>query len=328
MVHLSPTRAKQILSQVSGRKLVVLGDLMLDEFIWGSVTRIAPEAPVPVVDIQRESHRLGGAGNVVNNARAMGATAIPVSVVGDDAAAERLKAQLKDQHIDTAGIVTDNSRPTTTKTRVIAHNQLVVRTDRESRKPLSADIEDNILDRFASLAVECDAIIISDYDKGVLTPRVLDRAINFAIERRIPVCVDPKIRYFPHYKGATVITPNHHEAARATASVIESDDDLAAACKRIREMLNCENVLVTRGEEGMSLFSADSTTHIPAVAREVYDVTGAGDTVVAVLTLALTATATMVESAVLANYAAGLVVAKVGTAVVEPDELLDSIKEE
>jgi len=174
----------------------VLGDLMLDEFIWGTVSRIAPEAPVPVVDIQRESHRLGGAGNVVNNARSIGATAIPVSVVGSDSAAERLNAYLKEQGISTAGVVVDDSRPTTTKTRVIAHNQLVVRTDRESRKPLASDIEDSVLERFASLAAECDAIIISDYDKGVLTPRVLDRAITFATERGIPVCVDPRSDIF------------------------------------------------------------------------------------------------------------------------------------
>jgi len=301
---------------------------MLDEFIWGNVSRIAPEAPVPVVDIQRESHRLGGAGNVVNNLRAMGASAIPVSVVGNDAAAERLRSSLSELNIDVTGIVVDHSRPTTTKTRIIAHSQLVVRTDRESRKPLDAGVEERVLASFANLASECDAIIISDYDKGVLTPQVLENAIKFACERNIPVCVDPKIRYFSYYRNATVITPNHHEAARVTASVIESEDDLTVACKRIREMLNCDNILVTRGEEGMSLFAADSATHIPAVAREVYDVTGAGDTVVALLALSLTSGATMLESAALANYAAGLVVAKVGTAVVDPEELLTSIKEE
>jgi D-beta-D-heptose 7-phosphate kinase/D-beta-D-heptose 1-phosphate adenosyltransferase len=325
MDSLTRRRAEQILREIAGRQVVVLGDLMLDEFLWGAVSRIAPEAPVPVVEIQRESFRLGGAGNVVNNARALRARAVPVGVTGQDAAAERLLAQLAAEGLSADGIVADPSRPTTVKTRVIAHNQLVVRTDRERRAPLEPAVEQQVLERFTALAARANAVIISDYDKGALTPRVLAYALQFARERGIPVCVDPKIRHFACYRTATVITPNHHEAARVTASVIESQEDLVRAGQRIRETLDCGSVLITRGEGGMALFSADGATHIPAVAREVYDVTGAGDTVIAALALALAAGASVLEGARLANYAAGLVVAKLGTAVVEPEELLASI---
>jgi len=326
MDRLKRSRAAKLIEGFSGKRLLVLGDIMLDEFIWGTVSRISPEAPVPVVEIQRESQCLGGAGNVVNNLRALGAQVIPVGVIGNDAAGEKVKAKLEENGTKTAGLIVDSTRPTTIKTRIIAHNQLVVRADRERRSSITPDLEEKLLSSFKRLIEDVSAVIISDYDKGVLTPRVLTEAITLANQRALPICIDPKIRHFAYYRNATVITPNHLEAAAVCRIEIASIEDLVAAAKQISEQLQCQNILITRGEQGMSLFSSDSQiTHIPTVAREVYDVTGAGDTVIATLALALTSGASVIEAAILANYAAGIVVGKVGTATTSREELLSSI---
>ena len=314
---------------MGGRRVVVFGDVMLDEFVWGEVTRISPEAPVPVVDIRRESVRLGGAANVLANLIALGARASVVGVVGRDRAGEQLQAALKEGGaIDAVdGLIIDESRPTTTKTRIIAHNQLVVRADRERRTPVDTATEEHLIEVLGAALREADAFVVSDYDKGAVTPRVLAEILPRAAERGIPVLVDPKIRNFDAYRPATLVTPNHHEALRLTNSEDDTDAGMAHAARLIRERLNCESVLITRGEHGMMLLEREAApVYVATVAREVYDVTGAGDTVIATLAAALAARASLVEAATLANHAAGIVVGKVGTATASRSELVNSFK--
>ncbi|HWQ35926.1 MAG TPA: D-glycero-beta-D-manno-heptose-7-phosphate kinase [Blastocatellia bacterium] len=321
-------RALEILDRFAGRRLLVPGDLMLDEFIWGEVRRISPEAPVPVVEVRRESWHLGGAGNVVSNLAALGAQAVPIGVIGDDAAAARLMEQFAEREIESGGLIRDASRPTTLKTRIVAHSQQMVRADRESRAPVSPEIEDAVIAVFNDLIAVADAVVVSDYDKGLLTPRVLHSILTAAHEARKPVCLDPKIRNFAHYRPVTIITPNQAEAERATGLEITDEKSLLAAAQRIREMLDCPHVLITRGEHGLSLLSENNSfIHIPTVAREVYDVTGAGDTVIATLALAIAAGAQVAEAAVIANHAAGIVVGKVGTATASRAELAAALQD-
>jgi D-beta-D-heptose 7-phosphate kinase/D-beta-D-heptose 1-phosphate adenosyltransferase len=321
-------RAQQIIKNFSGRRIVVLGDLMLDEFIWGEVRRISPEAPVPVVEVKRETWNLGGAGNVVSNLLDLGAEAIPVGVVGDDEAARMLIDRIAERNAESTGVVADPLRPTTRKTRIVAHSQQMVRADREDRAPIKGEIEDRVIAAFNRAVSNADAVIISDYDKGLLTPRLLGAAISSAQSQRKIVCLDPKIKNFQHYRAVDVITPNQSEAERATNIEIIDDASLISAAHRIRELLDCKNVLITRGEHGMSLLNArGEMTHFPTVAREVFDVTGAGDTVIATLTLALASGAQLDEAAIIANHAAGIVVAKVGTATVSIEELTETLRD-
>ena len=321
-------RAGEIIDRFEGRRLVVAGDLMLDRFIWGSVRRISPEAPVPVVEVERESQHLGGAGNVVANLVALGARAWPLGVVGDDAGAEMLASEFERAGVETSGIVRDGSRPTTIKTRIIAHSQQVVRADRERRHPIAPDIEDRLARAFLALLESADGVIVSDYDKGLLAGGLLDRLLRAARERGVAVCLDPKVRRFAAYQPVTVVTPNHHEASAVTGLPAETDDELEACGRRIQEMLGGPDVLITRGESGMSLVDRNGvTTHIPTMARQVYDVTGAGDTVIATLALGLAAGASTLEAAVLSNYAAGIVVGKIGTATATRDDLRAAVAE-
>lgn len=311
-----------LFQEIRGRRVLVVGDLMLDEFIWGTARRLAPEAPVPVVEVERETWKLGGAANVAANLRALGGVPTVLGVIGDDLSADLLKAEFKRNDLSDHGLLVDPDRPTTRKTRVMAHSHQVVRVDRERRRPVSEPIEDAIIARFAELLPEMAAVAVSDYDKGALTPRILEETLEMARDRGLPVCLDPKLRNFPFYKPVTVITPNHHEAEAATQLTIENDESLADVCRAIRQMLGKPNVLVTRGEAGMTLCDPRGVlTHIPAAAREVYDVTGAGDTVLATLTLALAAGADMLDAAITANHAAGVVVAKLGTATASPEEI-------
>lgn len=301
---------------------------MLDEFIWGRVRRISPEAPVPVVEVERHTVALGGAGNVVSNLVALGAHTAPFGIVGDDADAERLRFAFRSLSVSDEGLVADGSRPTTLKTRIIAHNQQVVRADRESRAHVSTELEEKVAALITGEMSRLDAIVVSDYNKGLLTPGLLGRVLPEAARRGIVVCLDPKMRSFAHYQPVTVITPNNQEAAEAAGVSIEDTGSLVEAGQTILGAIKCQAVLVTRGEEGMTLFTdGGEVTHIPTVAREVYDVTGAGDTVIATLALALTSGATLTEAAVLANHAAGVVVGKVGTATVTCEELLETIGE-
>ena len=300
---------------------------MLDEFIWGNVTRISPEAPVPVVNIQRESTRLGGAANVLANVSALGATANVIGVVGNDAAAEKLRDGLR----QTGGaqtdamLIEDENRPTTIKLRIIAHNQMVVRADREQRSLVNGDVEARIIKTAKEGIENAQALVVSDYDKGVITPGILSEVLPLAYGR-IPVLVDPKIRNFDAYRPATLVTPNHHEALRVSNLEEDNEETLHQAARMIRKRLKCDAVLITRGEFGMMLVEGDSSpVYVETAAREVFDVTGAGDTVIATLAATLAAGASITEAAVLANHAAGIVVGKVGTATATAEEVINSI---
>jgi len=304
--------------------VLVLGDVMLDEFVWGDVTRISPEAPVPVVDVRRESMHLGGAANVLANLVALGARGSVVGVVGNDAAGARLQNGLRERGAEEGCLIVDESRPSTTKTRIIAHSQLVVRTDRESRAAVTTKIEDKIVSCLKDALKHADAFVVSDYDKGVVTPRILREILPLAYEH-VPVLIDPKLRNFNSYRPATLVTPNHLEALRMSDSEDHSDDGSHQAAKVIREKLGCDAVLITRGDRGMMLLEGSGQpVYVETAAREVYDVTGAGDTVIAALASALATGATMVEAASFANHAAGIVVGKVGTATATADELLET----
>jgi D-beta-D-heptose 7-phosphate kinase/D-beta-D-heptose 1-phosphate adenosyltransferase len=321
MHQLSPNRVNEILSALPDRKIVVLGDVMLDEFVWGDVTRISPEAPVPVVDVRRESIHLGGAANVLANLITLGARSVVVGVIGDDGPGRRLRDNLNSLGAGLDGLITDNTRPSTLKTRIIAHNQLVVRTDRERRNPVGHEVEEQIISRVKTELTSAHALVVSDYDKGTITARVLSEVLPFAYER-LPVLIDPKLRNFNSYKPATLVTPNHHEALRIANTEDDSNNGLHEAAKLIRNQLKCDAVLITCGDRGMILLgSDDQPNYVATAAREVYDVTGAGDTVIATLACGLAVGASMIESATLANQAAGIVVGKVGTATASANEL-------
>jgi D-beta-D-heptose 7-phosphate kinase/D-beta-D-heptose 1-phosphate adenosyltransferase len=328
MSQLTQQRADELLRSASERSIIVYGDVMLDEFVWGDVTRISPEAPVPVVDIRRESVHLGGAANVLANLVALGVRASVVGVIGNDSAGERLRSELKEAGASTETLIVDESRPTTLKTRIIAHSQLVVRADRERRTPVDTETEERLIEVLKKALPEADAFVVSDYDKGAVTPRVLAAILPLAYGRGLPVLVDPKMRNFDAYRPATLVTPNHHEALRLTNLEDQEDEGLKLAAHLIRGRLDCESVLITRGERGMMLLeSYHEPVYVETVAREVYDVTGAGDTVIATLSAALAAKASMLEAAILANHAAGIVVGKVGTATASAEELVRSIAE-
>lgn len=312
----------QLLKQIADRPILVIGDVMIDHFIVGAVDRISPEAPVPVVRFAREEYRLGGAANVANNLRALGADVELVALVGQDAEADRLRAELTRISVGSTGLVVDPARCTTRKTRVVTiRNQQVARIDHEYDDEASGVVENTLVSRIERLAIGASAVLISDYLKGAISQRTAAAAITAAAKHRIPVTIDPKVPHTGYYEGATVITPNHHEAEAVTHMRLRSDEEAAAAARKFREITGCESVLITRGEAGMWLHTALGDTALPAEAREVADVTGAGDTVIATMTLALAARATLEEAARLANRAAGIVVGRFGPATVTPDEL-------
>lgn len=328
MSSVAKQRAQEIAQQIRGRNVVVLGDVMLDEFVWGDVSRVSPEAPVPVVDVKRESTHLGGAANVLANLLALGANACVIGVIGNDYAGDRIRLSVKEKsnlHRDEF-LVSADGRPTTIKTRIIAQHQMVVRADRENRTPVDPDTEQRIITAVRAALANAQALVVSDYDKGVITPRVLREVLPAAYEK-MPVLVDPKIRNFDSYRPATLVTPNHYEALRITNVEEDSDGALQAAAHKIRERLACDAVLITRGDRGMVLFERDNEpVKVETTAREVYDVTGAGDTVIATLAAALAGGGSLTEAALLANHAAGIVVGKLGTATATMDEVLDSIE--
>jgi D-beta-D-heptose 7-phosphate kinase/D-beta-D-heptose 1-phosphate adenosyltransferase len=310
-----------------GARILVLGDVMLDEFIWGKVVRISPEAPVPVVEVTDQSFHLGGAGNVAVNVHALGGTAVLAGVVGRDDAGERVRAALARLRVEPALVASDSGRPTTVKTRIIAHQQQVVRADREQADDIADALEDELIRHVARALPSCRALVLSDYQKGVVTPRVAKAVLPLARRRRIPVLVDPKVRHLALYRGAAVVTPNQAEAEQATGIRVRTTADLLAAGRRILAQVRCRAVLITRGEHGMSLFERHRPpVHIPTAAREVFDVTGAGDSVIATLALALCAGARLREEASLANYAAGVVVGKLGTAAATDEEILAAVE--
>ena len=329
MKRISAQRLEGIFRNLGGQRILILGDLMLDEYMWGNVSRISPEAPVPVVEIMNESLKLGGAANVALNVKSLGEVPILVGVVGKDRNGERLKDTLAHSGIQTEGIFADGTRQTTTKTRIIAHNQQVVRADREKTEELSADLTSKLVN-FIKIKVkeeDISAFLISDYGKGVINLNLLNEVISLAKENNLFISVDPKETHFMNYKRVSLITPNHAEAGFAYGKRIKDETSLEEVGWGLLKKLEAEALLITRGEKGMSLFENDQRlTHFPTVAREVYDVTGAGDTVISSFTCAFAAGASLKEAALISNHAAGIVVGEVGTAQVTREELYNDLK--
>jgi len=318
---LNPRVVQQLIAKFSALKILVLGDFMLDRFIWGHVERISPEAPVPVVDVVGESTSLGGAGNVVQNIRAMGAQVVPIGIIGRDNAAAKIVELLGSAGVNAEDMLR-SERHTTEKTRILAHQQQVVRVDREERSPIAESVQVELVERFLKALDWADGVIISDYSKGCISPDLLVKILPEARRRNKLVCLDPKPRYFSSYSPLTVLTPNQAEAGVVLGYPIVTEEDLKEAGRKILQLIDCEGLLITRGDKGMALFHQGEMILVPARAREVYDVTGAGDTVIATLCLALAAGSRFREAIELTNVAAGIVVGKVGTATVTPGELL------
>jgi D-beta-D-heptose 7-phosphate kinase/D-beta-D-heptose 1-phosphate adenosyltransferase len=322
MSLLEASAITEFLDQCRGAAVGVVGDVMLDRFVWGKVNRISPEAPVPVVEIEREDYHLGGAANVARNLASLGGTPLLLGIVGEDEAGATLRRVFGERGLSADALLSDPSRRTTVKTRIIAQGQQVVRADWESTEDISGDVESRSLALVEGLVARAQALVFSDYSKGALTPKVIERGIAAARARRVPVLVDPKLRRYRLFRGVTLLTPNLSETERFTGISIRSDEDLQQAAGKLLEELDCGAVLVTRGEDGMSLFEKGlAPLHIETAAREVFDVSGAGDTVIATAALALACGTTLPRAAMLANRAAGIVVGKLGTATVTPDEL-------
>ncbi len=317
-------RLNSILHKFAGQEIIVVGDIMLDHFIKGAVSRISPEAPVPVVAVTNEFFVAGGAGNVAVNLAALGAKPVMISVVGQDLGGEMLKGFLREKNINIHGICEDADRPTTQKIRVMAEQQQIVRYDRESKKTISPAMAAQCMKSFDLALKTAKGVILSDYGKGMLSDQNIKTLIEKCRKKGIPVCVDPKIDNFKKYKRITCMTPNTKEAWEGAAqSPKPGEEAIEKLGWKILKMLQADSILITRSADGMSLFEKGNKhpTTIPTMAREVYDVTGAGDTVISVLTLALAAGATLPEAAVLSNYAAGIVVAKSGTATASVQEI-------
>jgi D-beta-D-heptose 7-phosphate kinase/D-beta-D-heptose 1-phosphate adenosyltransferase len=300
---------------------------MLDEYLWGNVSRISPEAPVPVVEIIKECIKLGGAANVALNVKTLGDEPILVGVVGGDKNSERMREVLNSLQIIDEGIFVDDTRQTTIKTRVIAHNQQVVRADREDAQEISLELTERILDFVKKKMGEIGGLIISDYGKGVITLKLLSELIDLCRKNHVFIGVDPKETHFLNYKKVSLITPNHNEAAFAYGKKIRDENILEEVGWGLLDRLEVEAILITRGEKGMSLFEKNrSLTHFPTRAKKVYDVTGAGDTVISAFTCAFAAKASYKESALISNHAAGIVVGEIGTAQVTKDQLTEELK--
>ena len=316
------SQLKALISSLTNAKVLVIGDLILDRYLYGRVDRLSPEAPVPVLDYQKEEFILGGATNVAHNISTLGGLVSVCGLTGNDPQAQIFKDIMKEARIDASGLIPDASRPTTVKTRVIGDRQQLVRVDREKRHEISGVALDKIKIFLSENVTDFNSIVISDYGKGVITTEILDFIRDLATTHNVPVVVDPKDTHFSNYKGFTVITPNLTEASLGAGFKIKDEETLLAAGKNLLSILDCASILITRGSDGMSLFRKDKKLlNIPTRTRGVFDVSGAGDTVVATIALSLACNLTVDESAHLANWAAGVVVAKHGTATVNIDEL-------
>lgn len=322
----SENRLKEILAKFKNKRIAVVGDVMLDKYLWGSVGRISPEAPVPIVEVEKETERLGGAANVANNVKSLGGWPLLVGVVGDDSNGILLTKLLAEQGCPINGIVKDASRPTTIKTRVIAHSQHVVRIDNEQKSEISSSVQDQIISILGSTIDTLDGIILEDYNKGVIAASLIHQIIEMAREHGKIVTVDPKFQNFFEYKNATVFKPNRNEVEEALGVKLTSEASVREAIELLKKKLNAENVLITLGEHGMSLLdNQGSLLHLPTRARHVADVSGAGDTVIATLTMALASGASIHEAASLANFAGGVVCGEVGIVPIMPDALLSRV---
>ncbi|MFH1715133.1 MAG: D-glycero-beta-D-manno-heptose-7-phosphate kinase [Elusimicrobiota bacterium] len=319
----------KIIKNFSKTEILVIGDIMLDKFIWGKVTRISPEAPVPVVEITKETLMPGGAGNVVTNITTLGGISHIIGIVGNDSAGNTFVSEMENNGVGTKGIIVTQNRPTIVKTRIIAHHQQVVRVDKEVRSAIEPAEIKKLITAIEDLTPKVKAVVISDYGKGVITKPLLTAAIKMAKKYKKPILVDPKIEHFKNYKNVTCITPNTLEAMQGMHCLhVESQSDVEKLGDNIMKQLNVESLIITQGEHGMTIFEKNGKkTHIPTMAREVYDVTGAGDTVISTLAMCLANKGNILESAYIANYAAGIVVGKLGTATVTSDEIISSIKD-
>lgn len=326
MVTFTQSRLAELFENFKQKRVAVVGDLMLDRYFWGSVARISPEAPVPVVEIESESARLGGAANVANNIRSLGGEPILIGVIGNDNSASLLRDLMIESAFTTAGLVVDANRPTTVKTRIIAHSQHVVRIDREARDEISYTLQHRILEVLRQNIHSVDAIIIEDYNKGVVVKSLIKQIVNLANEHRKVITADPKFNNFFEYCGVTVFKPNSKEVEAVMGMRIVDDAAVEEAGRAIMDRLQAKNILLTRGEKGMTLFEqAGTITHVPAKTRKVADVSGAGDTVISTLTVALASGANVREATSLANYAGGVVCGEVGIVPIAKDTLLSAI---
>ncbi|MDP8224957.1 MAG: D-glycero-beta-D-manno-heptose-7-phosphate kinase [Candidatus Lernaella stagnicola] len=318
---------QQIVKRFGDARVLVIGDVMADQYVWGDVERISPEAPVPVVRVKRVGHMLGGAANVADNLRKLGVRVSLCGVIGNDETGAKVRDMLAGVEIE-RGLLVSKERDTTVKMRVVAHNQQVVRIDTENPETIGGRYRKRIVEAFKAMMPELDAVIVSDYGKGVIDKNLLDELRKAARKYGVRVAVDPKIRNMAHYRAFTTMTPNHHETGEALGIKLTNvDKEIHAAGRRLRRKLRLESLVVTRGEEGMSLFFGDDKIiDIPTMAREVYDVTGAGDTVIATLTCALAVGANLHDAALIANFAAGLVIAEVGAASVSGKQLQAAIR--
>lgn len=318
-MKINPKKMQKIVQNFKDKRVLVLGDIMLDKYIWGHVIRISPEAPVPVVEVKKDTSCFGGAGNASYNLESLGAFPLLVGVIGNDPEGEWIKKNVPDSR----GVFTDKKRPTTVKIRIIAHHQQVVRVDYEKANPISTQIEEKIFDFIRT--EKYDGILISDYDKGLLTKTLMEKVLSFAKKKKIPVFVDPKVKHFHLFSPVTLITPNHFEAEKIVHHECYTDAQAEKVCQKILTRISARYIILKRGEQGMTVFEkGKKAIHIPTIAKEVFDVTGAGDTVNATAALALLSGASILEAAVLANTAAGIVVGKIGTATVTPEELINS----
>jgi D-beta-D-heptose 7-phosphate kinase/D-beta-D-heptose 1-phosphate adenosyltransferase len=320
----------KILNSFENKQIIVIGDVMLDHSIKGGVTRISPEAPVPVINVEREDYAAGGAGNVAVNLSVLGAKPVILSVIGEDIKGQVLKTYLDGKGVDTSKLVKDKERPTTQKVRIIAERQQVARVDRESRTKISPSIAKICMQNFKTALKNAKGVVMSDYGKGMLSDHNIHEIIRLCRAKKIPVCVDPKIDNFKKYKRVTCMTPNTKEAWEGMGIAQKNDEaSLIALGKNILKTLRADSILITRSAEGMTLFENApkiKITTIKAAAQEVFDVTGAGDTVISVLTLALACKASLKDAAYIANKAAGVVVSKLGTATVTREEIKEVLK--
>lgn len=319
-------RLLALLDKLPGTRVVVVGDAILDRYIWGKVSRISPEAPVPVVNVTHESVRLGGACNVVHNVQRLGGKASLVSVIGGDEPGSTLLDSLVREGVDVSGVVRYEGRPTTTKTRVVAHSQQLLRFDQEEKGFVPEAVREQLLQQLDRVLPGAGVLLLSDYAKGILSPELARGVFDLGRKYGTPVFVDPKVASIDSFRGATILTPNNLEASQSSGIDIHDDETLLEAGRKLLERLSSQSLLITRGEMGMTLFETGETlhvSHIPAVAQDVYDVTGAGDTVIATMGIAFASGASLLEAAVLSNMAAGAVVGIVGTAALSRDELKD-----
>ena len=329
MVNLSVKRLNTLKAGFKDLKIAVVGDMMLDCYFWGDVKRISPEAPVPVVEVENEFYRFGGAANVALNIIKLGGTPLPVGVIGPDNYGAIFSSLVKETGISSDGVIVDDSRPTTTKTRVIADHQHVVRIDKESKQYLNKEILHKVYNYIESHIGELDGIILQDYNKGVLTPTLIEKIIELANKNKVLITVDPKFNNFFLYKNVTVFKPNRKEAEDVLGFKIRTDEEISEAGKKLFEKLNAKYVLLTLGEGGIAVFEdGKAEKRMPTKARKVADVSGAGDTVISTLTMAIAAGANILEASYLANYAGGLVCEEVGIVPIENEKLFNTVLEE